>query len=240
MLPCIVDEKEELTTLVVGIGRGLVTHLLTRPSTTVIAATRSPSSPTSQSLLTLPKDPSSSLILVKLDSSSESDAIEAVKELQSQHSIQKLDVVIANSGVYPPIVPALELSIKTIKDTFNVNTFGPLLLFQATHGLLMKAGKPKFVVVSSGMGSVTNAESWEALMTAYGSSKAAVNFIVRRIHMENPGLITFPICPGWVQTDMGNGGARDAGLEKAPLTIDESVTGILKQVRKLFSCSRRY
>jgi NAD(P)-dependent dehydrogenase (short-subunit alcohol dehydrogenase family) len=35
-------------------------------------------------------------------------------------------------------------------------------------------------------------------VTAYGSSKAAVNYIVRKIHFENPDLIAFPIHPGYV------------------------------------------
>lgn len=34
----------------------------------------------------------------------------------------------------------------------------------------------------------------------------------------------------WVQTDMGNGGAKQNGMEQAPVTIDESITGILKEI----------
>ena len=34
----------------------------------------------------------------------------------------------------------------------------------------------------------------------------------------------------WVQTDMGNLGARTYGLEKAPLEIKESVTGVEKLI----------
>jgi NAD(P)-dependent dehydrogenase (short-subunit alcohol dehydrogenase family) len=65
---------------------------------------------------------------------------------------------------------------------------------------------------------------------AYGASKAAVNYIVRKIHFENPGLIAFPMSPGWVQTDMGNYGATSHGLESAPVTIDESIGGMVKKV----------
>lgn len=78
-----------------------------------------------------------------------------------------------------------------------MNTIGPLVLFQATIGLLKKSGKPKFVVVSSIMGSIELAPSMPPI-TVYGSSKAAVNYIVRRIHAENPELIAFPLHPGYV------------------------------------------
>jgi NAD(P)-dependent dehydrogenase (short-subunit alcohol dehydrogenase family) len=73
-------------------------------------------------------------------------------------------------------------------------------------------------------------ESVPLKSTAYGASKAAVNYIVRKIHFENPGLIAFPISPGWVQTDMGNHGATSHGMEKAPITIDQSIAGMLDKV----------
>ncbi len=34
----------------------------------------------------------------------------------------------------------------------------------------------------------------------------------------------------WVQTDMGNDGAKALGMEKAEITIDESVSGMTKVV----------
>ncbi len=34
----------------------------------------------------------------------------------------------------------------------------------------------------------------------------------------------------WVQTDMGNAGARAFGLKEAPLSIDESINGIVQVV----------
>lgn len=41
----------------------------------------------------------------------------------------------------------------------------------------------------------------------------------------------------WVQTDMGNAGAAVAGLESAPVTIDDSVKGILKNVSEAIKCT---
>lgn len=58
---------------------------------------------------------------------------------------------------------------------------------------------------------------------------------MRRLHTEEPWLTTFALDPGWVQTDMGNGGARAFGMEQAPLSIEESVTG---QYKVLTSATR--
>ena len=79
--------------------------------------------------------------------------------------------------------------------------------------------------------------------TAYGASKAALNFITRRIHAENPGLIAFVINPGWLQTDvswgisrrmmnwliykLGTHAATTAGLGTAPVAVEDGVRGIV-------------
>lgn len=36
----------------------------------------------------------------------------------------------------------------------------------------------------------------------------------------------------WVQTEMGNDGARTFGLEKAEITVEESVSGLVKVVSR--------
>ena len=82
-----------------GIGRGLVETFLARSNTTVIAAVRDPASAPSQSLQSLSKGDSSRLIVVKIDAKSPTDPAAAVKTLQTEHSIDHIDVVIANAGI---------------------------------------------------------------------------------------------------------------------------------------------
>lgn len=48
--------------------------------------------------------------------------------------------------------------------------------------------------------------------------------------MDNPSLIAFPIHPGWVQTDMGNAGAKANGLEEAPTSVEECVSGMIDKI----------
>lgn len=62
---------------------------------------------------------------------------------------------------------------------------------------------------------------------AYGPSKAVVNWLTIRINTEDEWLNAFVLCPGWVQTDLGNEGARGLGFEKAMLGVDESCNGMM-------------
>jgi len=47
-----------------------------------------------------------------------------------------------------------------------------------------------------------------------------------RINAEDEWLKTFVLDPGWVQTEMGNEGARTFGMQEAPTTVDEAVNGL--------------
>jgi norsolorinic acid ketoreductase len=75
---------------------------------------------------------------------------------------------------------------------------GPLVLYQSFMDLLAKGAggaeaetKAKFVVISSSIGQITNALPYP--FNAYGLSKAAVNFVVKKIDMEDESVIAFPV-----------------------------------------------
>ena len=48
-----------------------------------------------------------------------------------------------------------------------------------------------------------------------------------RNNAEDEWLDAFVLDPGFVQTEMGNKGARTFGMEEAPTTVDESVGGMV-------------
>ncbi|KAK0111558.1 hypothetical protein ONS95_001908 [Cadophora gregata] len=103
-----------------GIGKGLLEIYLARPSHTVIAAVRDPS--TAKSLDSLPKGKDSTLIIVKIDSSSETDPASAISTLKTQHSITNLDIVIANAGISSaPPTPVSSVSISQIQTHWQIN-----------------------------------------------------------------------------------------------------------------------
>ncbi|KAJ5823592.1 hypothetical protein N7447_005932 [Penicillium robsamsonii] len=215
-----------------GIGRGIVEKLLARPNTTVIAAVRDPAGASSQSLESLSKDDSSRLIIVKIDSKSSTDPAAAVETLQREHGLDHIDVVIANAGISDDFSPIHEVSIPVMREHVEVNAYGPIYLFQAVYPLLKKSVKPTFVGVGSPLGSITGMEQRPYACAAYGSSKAILHWIVRKIHFENEDFVSFVADPGFVQTDMGNTGAQFFGLEKAFQTIEESVDGIVKTIEE--------
>jgi norsolorinic acid ketoreductase len=173
-----------------------VAEYVSRDDTTVIAAVRDPTKDTSQSLTTLPTGKNSKVIIVKIDSLVEDDAKDAIAGLDS--SIDHIDVVIANAGDSKNS-PVATVSIESIKYHHSLNTIGPLLLFQAAWPLLQKSTGPKFIVISSSLGSLIDGPKYVASGLhpgAYGSSKAAINYLVKILHHEHPELVTLPICPG--------------------------------------------
>ena len=68
----------------------------------------------------------------------------------------------------------------------QVNTNGPLVLFQATYALLRLSAAPKFIVISSAVGSVTVGANLPFNIYAYDASKAAVNWVARKLHHDFP------------------------------------------------------
>ncbi|KAM0330564.1 hypothetical protein ACHAQA_003511 [Verticillium albo-atrum] len=221
-----------------GIGKGFVESLLQRPSTTVIAAVRDPGNDSSKALASLPKAPKSKIILVKLDSASESDAAIAVAQLEKDHAITALDVVIANAGIGHSGAPIISTSIQATTEHFAVNAIGPLTLFQATAPLLRasKTGNPKFIAISTLIGSIGSMEALAAFpptTSPYGASKAALNWIIRRLHFEEPWLTSFVFHPGLVQTDLAAASVARSGLDIKDLgaiTVETSVAGMTKTI----------
>jgi NAD(P)-dependent dehydrogenase (short-subunit alcohol dehydrogenase family) len=66
---------------------------------------------------------------------------------------------------------------------------------------------------------------------AYGPSKIALNWLIKKIHLEHKDITAFPVDPGWIQTEMGNVVARDFGFEQAEITVEQSAAGVVKLVR---------
>lgn len=213
-----------------GIGRGLTEAFAARPSHTIIAAVRDADHSNTKSLASVPCGTNSRIIVVKIDSKSPTDAAAAASELKSRGGISKIDTVIANAAISNCYETVMETSPAALQEHFAVNVAGTLALFQAMAPLLKASTSPKFVVISSFIGSMGDMEQYPFPATALGISKAALNFLVRKIHFENDWLVAFPLHPGFVQTEMGNGAARVLGMEEAPMTIRESIDAQLKRI----------
>ena len=101
------------------------------------------------------------------------------------------------------------------------NVYGVVSLYQASRSLLEAAAKegnePVFTLMGSVAGLLANPPP--VPNAAYGPSKAAAQWLIVRLHAEEPWLNAFVMDPGFVQTDMGNAGSREMGLEKAFVTV---------------------
>jgi len=219
-----------------GIGKVFLETYLSRPNHTVIAGIRDPSHPTSQSLLSLPTASGTKLILVKIDSSVDTDAPAAINTLQTKHNITYLDLIIANAGACDYLGPTLGMPANEWAKTFQINTIAPFLLFQTSYPLLqasvtIKNRTPKVVFISSLVGSISNAHLKLPFDCAqYGASKAALNYIARKLHGEVQDVCIFPVHPGWLKTEMGTRSAKILGLEEQLVSVEKGVQGLVEKI----------
>ncbi|KAL1691079.1 hypothetical protein GGG16DRAFT_113413 [Schizophyllum commune] len=215
-----------------GLGLEVVTQLATRPDAIVFAGARDPARATG--LQALAKAHPGRLHVVKLTSAEKEDNIAAVEKVKRVAG--RLDVVIANAGIGDTLGTALEVNPEDMVRHFEVNTNGALVLFQAAYPLLKESKTPKFVAITSQVGSIVLAGEIPLMMYPYGASKAALNWVMRKLHHDFPGFGDhFPLIPGTVATD----GAR-AVFERSPgmkeaheaaiIPAEESARGMLKQI----------
>jgi norsolorinic acid ketoreductase len=183
--------------LSIGLGRALVESYLSRPDNIVVAAVRNPAHPTSKTLRELQKASSSTLIIVKIDNSSEKDTADAIAQLRTTHDVTSIDVVIANAGIATVFPLVEEAQTSDLLGHFRVNAIGAVVLFQAVLPLLKQSQKAaKFIAMSTSAGTIGGQDDIPVANAAYGPSKAALNWLVKKIHLENEDLIAFPIHPG--------------------------------------------
>ena len=136
-----------------GLGRGLAQRFLAKPDHAVIAVNRDPSGATSTALQDLPKGEGSRLIIVKLDSAVEADAVEAVKTLETQ-GIDSLDIVVANAGI-SEVYPAVSaMNASDLQRHITINVLGVIWLYQAVLPLLRRSSDPKWVTMGSSAGAL--------------------------------------------------------------------------------------
>ncbi|KAL6819836.1 hypothetical protein V8C40DRAFT_281169 [Trichoderma camerunense] len=212
-----------------GIGASLAAKYLLQPNTTVIATVRQVTPQHEERLYSLPCGQGSKVIILPFDMNIASSITEGIALLKAEYGITCLDLVIGNAGICDTFGPVAKISEEEMLKHFEVNTVGLLRLFKATIPLLDVSEKPKLVYISTNVASISQLNTWSAT-TEYGISKMAGNFLMKMISIEHSNVIALSISPGFVQTDMGNRGAKAQGLEKAPVTVEDSTAGLVKLI----------
>ncbi|PSN59524.1 NAD(P)-binding protein [Corynespora cassiicola Philippines] len=210
-----------------GIGKGLTEAYLQRPNHIVVGSVRDSTSPSYDALKQTPAAQGSRLILVSLDASQLGDAAKAVQAAQ-EAGVSHVDIVIANAGISSTPGPLPQAALGEVVEALQVNSVAPIALYQAVLPLLEKSQKPIWISMSSAAGSIGNLEVHQAhYLLGYGISKAAMNFFTVAVHAAHPNIIAYAIHPGLVQTDLGNTGAKMQGMEKAPITLEDSCAKVI-------------
>ncbi|KAJ7731605.1 hypothetical protein B0H16DRAFT_1665246 [Mycena metata] len=195
-----------------GIGYGLAALIAARPDTIVFAGARDPAA---QSLK---------------DLAAKHSNVHPAAIAEIQKTAGRLDVIIANAGIANTMGTVASTPPSAFREHWEVNTLGLIVLFQVAHALLLASptGAPIFAYISTGGASI--AQYYDLHAPAYASSKAAANFLVKALDGDHPALIAMAISPGWVATEMGNQGATANGLPAAPVTVEDSVKGVMSRI----------
>lgn len=198
-----------------GIGLAIATELLRRGDD-VIAAARDPQA---KALAELAAAYPGQLTPLALDVTSDA-SVAAAKEALAGRAI---DVLLNNAGLYGPRdhQSGLDVDFDAWREVFEVNVYAPLRVAQSFLSNVEAGKGRKIATISSRMGSI-GSNPGNALI--YRSSKAAVNMAMvvfgNAVRSNNVTVLLFH--PGWVQTDMGGGGAD--------ITPAESAAGLIRTI----------
>ncbi|XP_069821397.1 C-signal-like [Dendropsophus ebraccatus] len=233
-----------LRLLITGCNRGIGYELLQQlveqqnPPKQIFATCRDPSSSQNKKLNDFAaKHPN--VVVLKLESTDANSIKEAAKEVGKHLNGAGLNLLINNAG----IMPESTLDSADSDDFMNVystNVVGPFLVAKELLPFLKKAAeensqkplscsKSAIINVSTRLGSIANvSESYKDYpVLSYRCSKAALNMLTQCQSQgyKKDGILCTALHPGWVQTDLG-------GCH-APLTVEQSVQGILKVLDSL-------
>lgn len=148
---------------------------------------------------------------------------ESLSALAWQLDGEKIDLAVYVAGVFgsydgasePPALPMFDA-------TMHANVLGAMQVIPLVAPLV-GAAHGKFAFITSGMGSIGDAES--SMGWVYRASKAALNMAVHSARNDYPNVTLVTMNPGWVRTDMGGA--------SAPTSVADSVSGMLTVIERL-------
>lgn len=205
-----------------GLGLGFVNAFLRKGDRVVAVARQMDRAEKLKSLAETYRD---RLFLVPFDVTDESSIKKGVEEIERHWG--HADILINNAGIFggKPQDSVTNLDCEIVKNTFDINVLGPVRVTRSLLPLLQKGKGKKIIQITSLMGSIDDNSSGGEY--AYRISKAALNMMNRNlaIELKGKGFCCVALHPGWVKTDMGG--------KEAPLTVEESIRGMMAVIPKL-------
>ena len=198
-----------------GLGFGFVKSFLAK-NINVICTTRNISG--SKELLECKKKHPKNLEILELDLLGENSE----NTLSDLLSDKPIDIFINNAGVGNSNQRFGVVSSKPWVEVLKVNLIAPLTVTQSIIENIKKSSDKKIYFLSSQLGSIEDNTSGG--MYIYRSSKTALNQVVKSlsVDLKPMGITVISLHPGWVKTDMGG--------PNAPVSIDESIKGMMKVI----------
>jgi NAD(P)-dependent dehydrogenase (short-subunit alcohol dehydrogenase family) len=146
---------------------------------------------------------------------------EQVAALHERLAEATFDLLFVNAGVTNgPGETVADVSTDTFVRLMVTNALSPVRVVETLRDLVAPNGT--IAVMSSGQGSIAN--NTKGGFEVYRASKSALNQLMRSFaarHAGDPHTLLL-IAPGWVQTDLGG--------PAAPLTIDQSIPGVVDTI----------
>jgi len=145
----------------------------------------------------------------------------------------RVDVLVNNAAIhYDTWQSGVGADLGVVHEAFETNFFGAWRTTQSRVPLLLRSGHGRIVNVSSEGGSLA---SMGGGTPAYSTSKAALNALTRILadELRRDRILVNAVCPGWTDTDMGQGGRP----------VSEGAAGVVAREearrRPLWSCEQR-
>ncbi|MFJ9031565.1 SDR family NAD(P)-dependent oxidoreductase [Streptomyces sp. NPDC102274] len=147
---------------------------------------------------------------------------EQIAALHARVAGTAFDLLFVNAAITNGDVQIGDVTTETFNRVMVTNALSPMRVVEAFQDVVPPAGT--IGVMSSRQGSLTLND--RAGYEVYRAGKSALNQLMRSFaarHADDQRTMLL-LCPGWVQTDLGG--------PAAPLTIGESVPGVVDTIEK--------
>lgn len=164
----------------------------------------------------------------EMDVTDEQSVARAAQMLKDQG--QTLDGIVNNAAILIERDKTIEeLDLLAVKESFEVNTIGPMRVVQKFLPLLYRGERQVIVNISSEAGTIINAFPTNY---PYSMSKTALNMFSERLreYLKGKDIQVFAVHPGWMRTNMGG---NDAPAD--PRDITAGIADILERKKTIYS-----